>query len=164
MCRTGGRYSSGTDGCSGLDVKGNQGRRVQKLTGRRLYSRKNKCRKLTSRKTTFQIITSRLHLYRDAQTMKKPHPVTQQSAGRQGNSHGLFLFLGGWLPKPNSALPHRRTTAVRLSLLPPIHNLCYFLSLLAFKDKHGGSAFSSQPYLTAPLTLLQQKRLNPLAS
>lgn len=77
----------------GTGFKGKQGRELWKLTGRRLYSRKNKCRTLSSRKTTFQIITSRLHLNRDAQTMKKTHPVTQQSAGCQSNSHFLFLFV-----------------------------------------------------------------------
>ena len=46
------------------------------LTGLRLYRRKNKCMKLTTRNTTFQTITSRLHLYRAAHTMKRPHPVT----------------------------------------------------------------------------------------
>lgn len=45
------------------------------LTGLRLYRRKNRCRKLTTRKTTFQTITSRLHLYRDAHKIKRPHPA-----------------------------------------------------------------------------------------
>lgn len=57
------------------------------LTGLRLYRRKNKCMKLTTRNTTFQTITSRLHLYRVAHTMKRPHPVrikdTEQSGFRR---------------------------------------------------------------------------------
>lgn len=61
-----------------LDVNWLQEYKVQtneKLTGLRLYRRKNRCRKLTIRKTTFQTITSRLHLYKVAHAIKKPHPV-----------------------------------------------------------------------------------------
>lgn len=68
------------DDWDGLDLKGKEGRVLWELTGRRLYSRKNRCRKLTIRKIVFQTITSRLHLYRVAHTMKNPHPVPQQRA------------------------------------------------------------------------------------
>lgn len=56
------------------------------LTGLRLYRRKKRCMKLTTRNTTFHTITSMLHRYRVAHAMKRPHPVGGEDARQDSTS------------------------------------------------------------------------------